>query len=97
MLLRIPNLPVWLKPGLKIPDEEMPRLKSIAANWLVLSKERPNLTETDCLRIICLELAGRRRPEQIMRTAVWFFNKRRVRELDELLRAYPNACTRSSR
>ncbi len=85
------NLPDWLKPGARLPGEESLRLTAITANWVRLFAARKQLTEIDCLRIIVMELNGRKRPEMIGRIKVWYDKLRSQREIEELWAVRPGA------
>ncbi len=84
-------VPLWLKPGVDIPDTEMPRLEAIGRSWQTVFAARMKLTELDCLRLFCLELQGAKRAI-ILNRLRWYHNKLRTnRERDELWAKHPGA------
>ena len=52
----VTDVPLWLKPGVNIPDTEMPRLEAIGRSWQTVFAVRMKLNELDCLCLFCLEL-----------------------------------------
>lgn len=82
--------PPWLSSALPITKEDEKKYHAISGNWLKLFAARRSLTEADCLKIIALELADKKRPEFIGRVKVWYNNLRSQRELNELFQTHPS-------
>lgn len=76
--------PAWLAPGKEIDDARVEHLKSISQNWVKLFNNRVDLTEKECLNIICLEMNGKKRPDIIARMKHWYNIRRHDREVKEL-------------
>lgn len=85
------NLPPWLKPALPVTKEEREKFFKLTSSWVVLFRERRTLNELDCLKIIVVELEGKKRPEVIGRVRIWFNKHREHRELKELWESHPGA------
>lgn len=76
--------PPWLSPGREMSEENNKRLTDISQNWVKLFNHRHELTEKDCLNIICLEMHGKKRPDIISRVKHWYNVRRHDREIREL-------------
>ncbi len=85
------NLPPWLIPALPVSEEDKEKYTKMASNWMILFKNRSKLTELDCLKVIVVELRGRKRPEIVGRVRIWFSKLREGRELKELWASHPGA------
>lgn len=87
------KVPDWLKPGSTATATQLERLKEVSGNWLIVNRNKAQLTEIDILRILCIEIAGHKRPTIINRLRNYYNTIRKERELKELWEHVPNAGT----
>jgi hypothetical protein len=78
------KLPPWLGSVLPMSEVQRNHLTSIGRSWMTLSRAISDLTEWELLRILVIEIEGKRRPIIIARTLSRFRSLREIRENQEL-------------
>lgn len=88
------TLPPWLA-KVKVSSADEAALSKIMGNWALLHRHFDMLSEDKCLKVIVLELRGKKRPEIIGRVKNLYNRLRHQRELSELWAVHPGAGVRA--